>query len=203
MKKKLLILSFVAAAMSINAQTSDMKMVSVQGPVKQILYKESCDPVLNVNLILFNRDGWISELVPSFYEASHDVATMKRTSYNLLDSWEIYCCDTYVDDRLQKYEFSYGSQTYVRQVSASFLDAGYDADITWDESGRVKKIEIKGGAEMLEFTYITTYSYTKTDRYGNWIEADYIRYITDKFDEQPENRSTEKGKITRSIAYYN
>lgn len=121
-----------------------------------------------------------------------------------MDGWRIYWSDNDYDDRKQLYEFSYGSNINVVKVSASFLSSGFDAEITWDATGRIKSIAVSGGAEMWEYTYVTIYEYTKTDKYGNWTEAKYLQYFKEIPDNDPDRVETSinKGKITRTIEYY-
>lgn len=204
MKKILTVLAFVAIAMTINAQTSDQKILAVRGPVKRIVYTEGQDPILNVEMVSFNRNSMITQLVPYYHDTPNDKGKIKRNSYNFLKGWQIYWGNNSLNDRMQNNEYFYGSDGYINKVSCELLDAGYDAEITWDETGNIRYFVAKGGAELVEYSFINTYVYLEFDRYGNWIEAECTTSSTEIYEDDYDNiqRSTFTSRISRRIEYY-
>ena len=204
MKKILLILALVAAAMTINAQTSDLKMLAVRGPVKRIVYTEGQDPILNVNMVSLNRNCLITQMVPDYYNTPNDKAVIKRNSFNMLKEWDIYWNDVSFNEGMRNYEYSYNSNGYVKTISAAFFESVYEAEPIWDETGKLKLLTGNGSVELIEYNFSIFYTYLDTDGYGNWIEAEYI-FTQSEYDvDYPEDvqRTTSSGRITRRIEYY-
>lgn len=204
MLKKIIFLAFVAFAVTLNAQTSDMKMLAVKGPVKRIVYTEGSDPVLNVDLVLFNRNGLIVKMVPDSKYYPNEIAVINRFSNNWMKEWNYKWYANSFDQRMRIYTFSYDYDGYVNDIKSGFFEMLFDTEVVWDETGKIKLLDCNG-SYLLEIIHErTTYRYLNTDRYGNWLEAEYYKTETEYDETNPDDvsMSTSSGRISRIIEYY-
>ena len=167
-------------------QTTDLKMVSAHGPVKSIVYNESRDPVLFDDKIFFNENGLITKMNESI--------VIKRNPDNSLDEWGF---DWDVEGGT-KYECVFNADGFVKKITKA-VEEGYKEYIfSWDKTGKLIKIIVDVRQFDLSYTDKYRYRYLKTDKFGNWIEAEE----TNSYKDWDGTTQTQKTKITRTIEYY-
>lgn len=204
MLKKITFLAFVAIAVTLNAQTGDKKMLAVKGPVKRVVYTEGSDPVLNVDLVLFNRNGLIVKMVPNSKYYPNEIAVINRFSNQWMKEWNYKWYANTFDPRMRVYMFSYNDDGYVNDIKSGFFEMLFETDVVWDGTGKIKLLDCNGSYLLTIIHERTTYRYINTDRYGNWLEAEYYKTETEYDETNPDDvsESTSSGRISRMIEYY-
>lgn len=187
----------------VNFQTTDMKMVGAHGPIKSIVYKKGYDPILSVNKVYFDESGLITKMMFS-NNSSDDHIVVNRGYDNLLKEWSIFWDDEYLNDSRQLHQYDFNADGFVNKINEAYWESGSEETLSWDENGRLVKTKGEGTGEGWIWEFTITYKYLKTDVYGNWTEMEYTysRYEYEYDASNKGEKNTNKGKITRTIEYY-
>ena len=149
MKKSLLLLIVaiftLTTAFDANAQWTDRNTFNLKGPVKAVYDENGSTDCLSE----FNYDGTLSELNNSYWQISRD---KKGRLLKFSDNFSS-----------QGYQFTYNTKGQLIKLN---IWAGSSSNITRKYSYNAKGQIIK---EVWDGD-VTTYTYQKFDKYGNWIK---------------------------------
>ena len=151
MKKtlSLLIIAIIALTSSINANAwTDRNTFNLKGPVKTVIGNNNCDEYLE-----FEENGdIIFEEDPQIYWARVDRDNKGRIIYMTMN------------------EYTYNKKGQVAEVYLSQSGASVTTKYTYNAKGQVIKSVTTGDGPYGKIREITSYTYQKFDKYGNWIK---------------------------------
>ena len=211
-------------------QTPDLKMLSVHGPVKSIVYEKCVDIIIGMDYFVFNEEGIIIKMMRKLFNKVYyptEKSVITRESINRLEVWENTVERTpylvgsmgYIsilaegrdysyfgtlsagDDGFSQY-FSYGEDDFVNKITLVDWE-NYTEYIKFDEYGRIIKTNgnVANGVEGCRYT--KTFKYLKFDKYDNWTKVEVTLKSNCAFHNESDNYyHTETYIITRKINYY-